>query len=100
MQVDKSIPWVRFLFTGYKESSDGYISHYCFTTVNYNPDRKVKISDENPIEVPCERLSAFLSANHGAILGNPDFDNEKVRRFSCQRQDASGNVVYVGRYEI
>lgn len=38
-----------------------------------------------------ERLSAFLSANHGAILGNPDFDNEKVRRFSCQRQDASGN---------
>lgn len=89
--VDKSIPWVRFLFTGYKESSDGYISHYCFTTVNYNPDRKVKISDENPIEVPCERLSAFLSANHGAILGNPDFDNEKVRRFSCQRKDASGN---------
>lgn len=91
MKVDKSIPWVRFLFTGYKESSDGYISHYCFTTVNYNPDSKVKISDENPIEVPRERLSAFLSANHGAILGNPDFDDEKVRRFSCQKQDAGGN---------
>ena len=91
MKVDKSIPWVRFLFTGYKESSDGYISHYCFTTVNYNPDSKVKISDENPIEVTRERLSAFLSANHGAILGTPDFDDEKVRRFSCQKQDAGGN---------
>lgn len=89
--VDKSIPWVRFLFTGYREHSNGAISHYCFTTVTYNPASKAKISDRNNIVVPREKLSAFLSVNSGAILGNPDFDDGKVRRFSCQRQDVSGN---------
>lgn len=38
MKVDKSIPWVRFLFTGYIEDTDGYISQYRFTTINYNPE--------------------------------------------------------------
>lgn len=89
--VDKSIPWVRFLFTGYREHSNGAISHYCFTTVTYNPASKAKISDGNNIVVPREKLSAFLSVNSGAILGNPDFDDGKVRRFSCQRQDVLGN---------
>lgn len=38
MVVDKSIPWVRFLFTGYIEDTGGYISQYRFTTINYNPE--------------------------------------------------------------
>lgn len=89
--VDKSIPWVRFLFTGYRENSNGAISHYCFTTVTYNPDGRNKISDWSRIAVPREKLSAFLSANHGAILGNLDFDDENIRRFSCHTQDILDN---------
>lgn len=91
MKVDKSIPWVRFLFTGYRESSNGAISHYCFTTVTYNPDGRAKISDGNRIAVPREKLSAFLSVNSGAILGNLDFDDENIRRFSCHTQDILDN---------
>lgn len=91
MKVDKSIPWVRFLFTGYRESSNGAISHYCFTTVTYNPDGRDKISDGNRIAVPREKLSAFLSVNSGAILGNLDFDDENIRRFSCHTQDILDN---------
>lgn len=89
--VDKSIPWVRFLFTGYRADDDGYIGHYCFTTINYNPDGRVKISDSNNIEVSREKLSAFLSANHGAVLGNPDFDDKRVMQFSCRGHDNRGN---------
>lgn len=100
MKVDKSIPWVRFLFTGYRESSNGAISHYCFTTVTYNPDGRAKISDGNRIAVPREKLSAFLSVNSGAILGNLDFDDENIRRFSCYRQDASGNNYTRRGFEI
>lgn len=89
--VGKSIPWVRFLFTGYRESSNGAISHYCFTAVTYNPDGRAKISDGNRIAVPREKLSAFLSVNSGAILGNLDFDDENIRRFSCHTRDILDN---------
>lgn len=88
--IDNHIPWVRYLFTGYRADDYGYISHYCFTTINYNPDGRVKISDSNKLEVPCEKLSAFLSANSGATLGTPDFDDKKVRQFSCESHDNSG----------
>ena len=40
--------------------------------------------------MPCEKLSAFLSANSGATLGTPDFDDKKVRQFSCESHDNSG----------
>lgn len=71
--VDKSIPWVRFLFTGYIEDTDGYISQYRFTTINYNPEgcnkrNLARISEGDSITVPREKIREFLSANHGAIL--------------------------------
>lgn len=91
MKVDKSIPWVRFLFTGYLEDTDGYISQYCFTTINYNPEgsnkrRLARISEGESITVPREKLKEFLSANRGAILGDLDFDGAELSQFKGARQ--------------
>lgn len=91
MKVDKSIPWVRFLFTGYIEDTDGYISQYCFTTINYNPEgsnnrRLARISEGDSITVQREKLQEFLSANRGAILGDLDFDGAEISQFKSARQ--------------
>ena len=100
--VDKDIPWVRFLFTGYIADSNGDISQYCFTTLNYRshytPYNKAWILDGCQIEVPRERLGAFISANRGAILGDLEFDDASVKRFSSRRpydSDSSNSNGYI-----
>lgn len=91
MKVDKSIPWVRFLFTGYIEDTGGYISQYRFTTINYNPEgcnkrNLARISEGHSITVPREKIREFLSANRGAILGDLDFDGAEFSQFKGARQ--------------
>lgn len=91
MVVDKSIPWVRFLFTGYIEDTGGYISQYRFTTINYNPEgcnkrNLARISEGHSITVPREKIREFLSANRGAILGDLDFDGTEFSQFKGARQ--------------
>lgn len=91
MKVDKSIPWVRFLFTGYIEDTGGYISQYRFTTINYNPEgcnkrNLARISEGHSITVPREKIREFLSANRGAILGDLDFDGTEFSQFKGARQ--------------
>ena len=91
MVVDKSIPWVRFLFTGYIEDTGGYISQYCFTTINYNPEgcnkrNLARISEGHSITVPREKIREFLSANRGAILGDLDLIGAEFSQFKGARQ--------------
>ena len=66
MVVDKSIPWVRFLFTGYIEDTGGYISQYRFTTINYNLEgcnkrNLARISEGHSITVPREKKNKGVS---------------------------------------